>query len=225
MLKGYCGMRIVTQPQFELKKTRDLVEAQIMLMYWGDETALADFCRRYRVDVVVFDRGNSYVAPMPIYSARYMAAAGNIRPDAPAWFMEKGTMEKMVTENGVSKRQAVKPEFFYLLDPPQRLRLLEKSFRVFRFIAAGEKEKADKAAELSTYFLEHGNPILARKMSAGAYAAAPNSEKAYIAYYHAWDKTPEEPLTCLTMFRHGDYNRLAGGDAPPTEPCFPRKNP
>jgi len=209
MLKGYCGARIVTQPQFELKATRDLVQEHIMLMYHGDEASLADFCRRNRVDILVFDRGNSYAAPLPIYSARYMAAARKVKPDAPAWFLEKGISEKAYVENGVPKKQMVKPVFFYPVEPPPKLRPIDSSFRIFRFIDAGEKEKADKAADLAEYFLQRGNPALARKMSALAYAAAPNSEKSYIAYYHAWNKPPEDPLTCLTMARNGDYERMA----------------
>jgi len=206
MLKAYCHVRILTQPQFELKRTRDLVENQIMLMFHGDEAALTDFCRRYRVDVLVFDRGNSYDQPMPIYSSRYMAAARNVNRAAPAWFLEKGTLET-VTDGG--KTITRKPHYFYPIAPPAELKKLESSFRVFRFVAPGEKAKAEKAAALAEYFLQTGKLTLARKMAAAAYAAAPNSDHAYIAYYHAWNMPPDDPLTCLTQFRNGSYDRTA----------------
>ncbi len=186
ILKGYCGTRIITQPQFELKATRDLVHDYIMHLYHSREDEFAALCEQYGVDLVVFDRCNSYEVPMHIYTNRYMANAKKIKSYAPAWVMEKypKTMR-----------------YFHLISPPPGLEYISKTYYVFRYVSPQQLEKAEKSAELAEYFFYSGKKDLARKMAQAAYAQAPNLDKAYLAYYKIFGKIPDDSLRYLGRMR------------------------
>ena len=186
LLKAYCGSRIITQPQFELKVTRDILHDYIMHLYHSREDEFAALCEQFGVDLVVFDRCNSYDVPLHIYSSRYMANAKQVKRYAPAWIMEKypRTMK-----------------YFHPVPPPPGEEYISKTYYVFRYIPEEQRRQGAKSAELAEYFYYAGKTALARKMAEAAYAQAPNLDKTYLAYYKIFGKVPDDSLVYLGQMR------------------------
>jgi len=172
LLKGYCDATIVLQPKFELKKTRDLVEEYINIMYHGDENKLAEYCIKNNVEFVIFDKGDGF-GPLHIYSLPYMAAAKKVEKQAPAYMMDKHP-DSM--------------KYFY------RLGDARGRYVVFRFINPGNHLKAKKLAEMAIYYYKQNRLDLARKLARAAYLLAPNSKNAYIAWFHIFGTVPNPKI-------------------------------
>ncbi|MDD3118154.1 MAG: hypothetical protein PHQ27_03165 [Victivallales bacterium] len=196
VLKAYCGARIITQPKFELKTTRDILHDYLMHLYHHNEKEFAAMCEKLGVSLVVFDRGNSYAVPMHIYSARYIADAKKIKRYAPAWIMEKhpGTMR-----------------YFHPVPPPPGMEYISKSYYVFRFVSDEQRRKAEKSAELAQYFYYSGKIALARKMARAAYAMAPNLDRSYLAYYKVFGKIPNDSLIYLGQMQREATEKQSDG--------------
>ncbi|MBN2640968.1 MAG: hypothetical protein JXR78_04905 [Victivallales bacterium] len=183
VLKAYCGMKIINQPQFELKIVRDTVEEYLMTMFNGTLKDMTDFCDRHQVQLLVFDRGRSdFQLPMHIYSNRYMAAAEKLKRNAPAWLLAK--------KPGQLKN-------FHLINPPRDLAYINNSYFVFKYVSDAAREQALKSATLSEYFLKSGKPDLARKLALAAYVQAPNLKQTYIAWFNAFGTVPGDCLKYL----------------------------
>lgn len=179
LMKGYCGARIVTQPQFELKATRDIVEEYMRLLYHGDMKEFSAFCSRFQTDIVIFDRASGYDLPLHIYSSRYIADGRKLNRQAPAWKMDK--------ESGNLKE-------LFPLRPPPEFKVVSNCYYVFRHVPESSFIQAVKLAGMAEVYRKNGNYPIAEKMAATAYALAPNSEKAYIAYFNVFQTTPPDPL-------------------------------
>ena len=185
VLKAYCGTNIITQPKFELKKPRNIVEEYLNVMFHGSVKEFKAFCDKYGVSLIVFDRGkSSYEMPLHIYSSRYIANARTINRKSPAWLLEKNP--------GQLKN-------FYLVNPPKGQGFISATYYVYIYVSDAAMEHALKSAALSSYYLKRGKIDMARRMAKVAYSLAPNLGKTYIAYFNAFGKMPDDALSYLKL--------------------------
>lgn len=129
MLKAYCGAKIVLQPKFEMKGARDAVENYLFLMYHGTEYEFMEFCRKYKVEYFIFDRGmmdgglnERFLHP---WSSRYVANAQVIGKTAPVYLFDN------------------KPEtltYFYFVDGQENSN--QNRFMVFKVIYPEDIKRA-----------------------------------------------------------------------------------
>lgn len=178
LLKAYCGSRIILHPKFELGQTRKKVEQYLNIIYHGTEKYLLQFCLQHGVKYYIYDRG--HMGPMGIYSARYCAAATEIKPLSPVNRMfYKQTRRKL--------------RHFYEIEPPKELDFIDKKFTVFKVITGKDivnsakwvedAKKTLKALKRDTDFASRLEKYqLIERLAKAAVYADPQSYKARILY-------------------------------------------
>ena len=122
MLMAYCGTNLVLQPQFGMEPIRRPVERYLKLLYHGDESDLNEFCGKYNVKWMVYDRGT--VGPLHPYSIRYIADAEEFSRKSPAYRMYYEP-EKMTG--------------FFPVEPPAEYSVLSRKFTVFKVISFDDR--------------------------------------------------------------------------------------
>ncbi len=130
MLKAYCGAKIVLQPKFEMKGTRDAVERYLDIIYHGTEREFMEFCTKYAVEYFIFDKGmmdggreEKFLHP---WSTRYIANAEVIKETAPVYLF-------------ANKPETLK--YFYQLDGQENLE--QNRFVIFKVIYPENIRAAD----------------------------------------------------------------------------------
>lgn len=117
LLKAYCGSKIILQPKFELRKTRENYKKFINIMFHGDEEDLARFCKANKAKFFVFNKG--YANSQGPFSPRYMAAAVELEANSPVCMM-----------NSPQNRKKLKR--FHEIKPPRDLRVLSDRYIMFK---------------------------------------------------------------------------------------------
>jgi len=149
MLRAYAGTGVVMNPQFGLKCIRDATEEFVMILYHGNEDALADYCVRRNAKFVLFRRTDPDEVPVIlsgainrsaatfeqreklkmmwtpawIYSSRYMANARTVPQKAVCRLLYRAS-DPAKPETGLLKH-------FRLLTPPDDLKWTSNGYALF----------------------------------------------------------------------------------------------
>jgi hypothetical protein len=118
LLKAYCGSRIILQPKFELRKTRENYEKFINIMFHGDEDALAQFCIKNKAEYFIFNKG--YANTLGPFSPRYMGAA----------ILDLDERSPVCMMNSPQNRKKLKR--FKEIKPPSNLRVISNRYILFK---------------------------------------------------------------------------------------------
>lgn len=161
MMKAYCGSAIALNPQFGLERIRRPTEIFIRTLFTGNEQQLAEFCNELNAQYFIYNKGA--LAPMTLYSNRYIAAAKEISGEAPANMMYF---------------HPDKLQWFYRIDPPHDLRTVSRAFYVYRLIRPEEKINSMKAWAIGNAAFEDGDMPLAKRCARTAVLLDPTSEEA-----------------------------------------------
>jgi len=178
LLKAYADTAIVVQPKFEFPAVRKIFHDYTMAMFSSDQEALNLFCEEHNVEFLVYVRGNA-IAPLHIYSYRYMSGIKDLAQSSPAYLMD-------------SKPHLLRN--FYEIQFPEQYSNVGNAFRLFRFISRDNQQRAQATAELAAKAMHERDMPLARKLARAAYLLNPNSEYAYIVNYQVFDRIPAASL-------------------------------
>ncbi len=182
MLKGYCGSRVVLLPKFELPQTRNDVEEYYEIMFKGTENKLRDFCGKYDVEFIIYDRG--YNAPPYPYSARYCANAVNFGNECPVFRFYQNSEKK-------------KLRYFYEVYPPKKYEITKSKYTVFMVISKDDSDDALKYVAEGRKALKEHNIMKALEYVEKAIYKDPFSLEARIFYAEIHGKAAEIDLKRL----------------------------
>ncbi|HBM15583.1 MAG TPA: hypothetical protein DD381_04450 [Lentisphaeria bacterium] len=178
MLKAYCGAKIILQPKFELKETRDAVKDYLYIMFHGNEEELINFCKKYKTDYFIYDtammNGSRIEYILHPWSSRYIANARFIDEKAPVYLFYY-TPEKLT--------------YFYKMDESNQKE--QDRFVVFKTIYPEDIIKARQLFKEA----EKSNTAEKKKLIKEAFDLNPASPEIRYYYYKINnDKWPQYTL-------------------------------
>lgn len=177
MLMAYCGTNLVLQPQFGMEPIRRPVERYLKVLYHGDEADLNEFCRKYNVKWMVYDRGA--VGPLHPYSMRYIADAEEFSRKSPAYLMYY---------------EPQKMTGFVPVEPPAEYSILSRKFAVFKVICFDDRMESLKFfSEAQKAFLRKDRRK-ADRMLKKALELDPGSEDARELFFRLHGRMPKLTL-------------------------------
>jgi len=168
-LKAYCGAKIFLQPQFELPQVRRDYERFVRELFLGTERTLREYCDEHGAELFVFDRGWAPHLPLHIYSARYMAGAKVVAPDAPSAIFSRTAAQRRLRG-------------FYELKPPPDLAFVSNKYLLFKVISRDDYERAKTYVRDARAARAQGDLVRARTLAKAAAYADPASYQVRIIY-------------------------------------------
>lgn len=177
MLMAYCGTNLVLQPQFGMEPIRRPVERYLKLLYHGDEADLSDFCSKYKVKWMVYDRGT--VGPLHPYSIRYIADAEEFSRKSPAYRMYYEP-EKMTG--------------FYPVKPPVGFSGAGRKFTVFKVIGFDDRMEAFRLCSEARKSLRRKNRREADRLLRESLNLDPGLDEARELFFLMHGRMPELTL-------------------------------
>lgn len=169
-LSGYCGVRMLVQPKFELPEARRITEEYTTLLFDPDPEKFFDWARSNGVRCFIYPVGTALWGP---YSAGYMADAREVPPTSMAAIGEKGLPHPRLIE----------------LDAPPGLRSF---FRIYWITDADDEFLASFNAENALAAKSAYDFPAARRLAAEAYYLYPSAD-AYDAYCKVFATYPAPP--------------------------------